>query len=101
MKYLFSDFYLLVSLADKTCHTVGDSYRRMSELMGIPVSPSCLAHGLRGLCAGGYATIAPDTSVITVDTPIEVTALGREAATVSGLQKLFGEEKGEILFVEE
>ena len=34
MNYLFSDFYLLVSAADKTCRRVGDAHRRMAELMG-------------------------------------------------------------------
>ena len=53
MKYLFSDFYLLVAAADKGCRTVGDAYRRMSELMGIPVSAPCLLYALEGLCAGG------------------------------------------------
>ena len=93
MKYLFSDFYLLVAAADKGCRTVGDAYRRMAELMGIPVSPSCLLHALRGLVGGGYLAVTPENGVITVDTPLAVQNAGREAATVSGLQRLLGEAK--------
>lgn len=93
MKYLFSDFYLLLGVADKGCRSVGDAYRRMAELMGIPVGVPCLAHALTGLCAGGYATVTPSDGVITADTPISLTAAGKSAATVSGLQKLMGEAK--------
>ena len=92
MNYLFSDFYLLVSAADKTCRRVGDAHRRMAELMGIPVSAPCLSHALRGLLAGGYLTVSSD-SMITADTPLSITDAGKDAAVVSGLQKLMGEAK--------
>ena len=92
MKYVFSDFYLLVGAADKECRTVGDAYRRMVELMGIPVSPSCLLFSLRGLCSGGFLTLTPAEGRITVTTSIAVTEAGRKAVAVSGLQKLFGNE---------
>ena len=93
MKYVFSDFYLLVGATDKACRTVGDAYRRMSELMGIPVSAPCLLYALQGLCAGGYVTVEPTADVITVDTPLALTDAGKAAATVSGLQRFFGEAK--------
>ena len=93
MTYLFSDFYLLVGAADKETRTVGDAIRRMAELMAVPVTPSCLLFALQGLSAGGYVTLEPDGGVITSATSLTVTEAGRKAATVTGLQKLFGEEK--------
>lgn len=93
MTYLFSDFYLLVGAADKETLTVGDAFRRMEELMAVPVTPSCLLFALEGLSAGGYVTLAPDGGVITSATSLAVTEAGRKAAAVTGLQKLFGEEK--------
>jgi hypothetical protein len=95
MKYLFSDFYMLVGAADKETRTVGDAYRRMAELMGLPVTPACLLFSLEGLSAGGYVTLdpAPQGGVITASTSLSVTDAGRKAAVVTGLQKFFGEEK--------
>ncbi len=92
MKYLFSDFYLLVGAADKETRTVGDAYRLTANLMGVPVTAPCLLFSLRGLCAGGYVTVSPTDRVISVTTPISVTDAGKKAATVSGLQKFFGGE---------
>lgn len=92
MKYLFSDFYLLVGAADKETRTVGDAYRLMAGPMGIPVSAPCLLFSLRGLCAGGYIHLSPTDGVITVTTPISVTEAGRKAAAISGIQKFFGGE---------
>ncbi len=96
MRYLFSDFYFLCGAADKEARTVGDAYRRMAELMGIPVTKSCLLFALKGLSAGGYIHVNPDNTengLITVSSPLSVTDSGRKAATVSGLKKLFGEAK--------
>lgn len=92
MKYLFSDFYLLVGAADKETRTVGDAYRRMAELMGVPVTAPCLLFSLQALCAGGYINLSPTDHMITVTTPISVTPAGKKAATVSGIQKFFGGE---------
>ncbi len=96
MKYLFSDFYFLCGAAAKETHTVGDAYRRMAELMGIPVTENALLFTLKGLYEGGYIQVSPDSTangVITASTPLSVTEAGQKAATVSGLQKLFGEAK--------
>ena len=93
MQYLFSDFYLLLGAADKGCRSVGSAWRRMSELMGIPVNPSCLLYALEGLHAGGFAAVTPVDGVITADTAISLTESGRNAVAVSSLQKPFGEGK--------
>ena len=99
MKYLFSDFYLLTAIQDKKTQTVGDAYRKMSALMGIPVRTACLRFALRGLTAGGYVKIGPENpenpenGVISEATPISVTDAGKKAASVSGLRKLLGEAK--------
>ena len=93
MKYLFSDFYLLVAAAEKETRTAGDAYRRASELMGVPVSAPSLLFSLRGLLAGGYIHVSPTDGVISVTTPVSVTDAGRKAATISGMQKFFGEFK--------
>ena len=92
MKYLFSDFYLLAGAADKETRTVGDAYRRMAGMMGIPVDPACLLFALRGLCAGGLVTVSPAKGVIAADTLISVTEAGRKAVAISGFQKLLGNE---------
>ena len=84
MQYLFSDFYLLLGAADKSCRSVGSAWRRMSELMGIPVNPSCLLYALEGLHAGGFAAVTPVDGVITADTAISLTESGRNAVVPQG-----------------
>lgn len=93
MKYLLSDYCLLVSISPKGSDRLGKAYENMCRYMVQPVTTSCLLHALRGLSAGGYIAVEPENGVFTVSTPISLTESGRKAAVLSGLQKLLGEEK--------
>lgn len=93
MKHLFSDFYLLSGVADPNTHTLGDAYRRMSALMGVPVSTACLTHALATLVAGGYITLDTTNGLVTPVTAVTLTEAGRAATAVTVIQKLLGKDK--------
>lgn len=93
MKYLFLDFALLQSIPGKTGGTLSDVYRALCADQQAPIPAACLLHSLRGLSAGGFITAEPENGVLTVSTPVTLTAKGREAITPKGLSKLFNEAK--------
>ena len=95
MKHLFSDYYLLCGVADKNTRTVGDALRRMSTLMGVPVSDACLSHALTTLVAGGYVTVEAPDGYVTPATSVSLTDAGRAATAVTVFQKLLGAAKAE------
>ncbi len=100
MKYLVSDFYCLVACSQKgvatSTVTVSEAYRRMNTYFPHIVSVSCLLSALKSLSSGGFlkvvAVASPDGSM-TPDTPLALTAAGKEATALPAMANLFGKDK--------
>ena len=89
MKYLFSDFYLLVGAADKETRTVGDAYR-LAEAIGENLSETT---GLRnrGIIARPGLYVLRRTAMPAVLSEIGFITNPTEAALMRDRPALFAE----------
>lgn len=88
--FVYSDFLILSATCDKRNKNLSDIFTAASIAALIPLSKEQLESSLHVLLSEGYITLAdPNVTVINAKTSFIATSKGQNAASLSGISKIF------------